>query len=187
MKIQATFLDGWVKVGVGNIVSESVDVIVNAANSMLSGGGGVDGAIHSAGGPIILEECQKIRTMKFPDGLPTGEACATQAGRLAAKWVVHTVGPIFGQGNGREGEMLRSCYWNSLVLARELGAVRVAFPAISTGVFGFPRERAAEVVSQTLSAIRPSIPGIKEVLLVFHSEDDAFVFLENEKFPKNPA
>jgi len=184
VKVQATFLDAWVKVGVGNIVTEAVDVIVNAANSMLSGGSGVDGAIHKAGGPIILEECQKIRAMKFPDGMPTGDACATQAGKLNAKWIVHTAGPIFGHWDGKEAEMLRSCYWNSLVLSRELGAARVAFPAISTGVYGYPREMAAEVVSRTLTAIRPSIPGIKEVLLVFHSDDDAFIFLENEKFPR---
>jgi O-acetyl-ADP-ribose deacetylase (regulator of RNase III) len=184
MKKKTTFLQGWVTVGVGDITAQSVDVIVNAANSKLAGGGGVDGAIHKAGGPIILEECQKVLSMRYPEGLPTGESVATTAGNLHAKWVIHTVGPIFGRWAGHESELLRACYWNSLALARELGATCIAFPSISCGIYGFPRELAAEVVSQTLSSIQSSVPGIKEVRLIFFNDEDAFVFLDNEKFAK---
>jgi O-acetyl-ADP-ribose deacetylase (regulator of RNase III) len=150
---------------------------------MLLGGSGVDGAIHQGGGPEILQECKMLRERRFPEGLPAGEAVATSAGKLPAKWVIHTVGPVFGQWNGRDAEILRSCYWNSLVLARELGATSVSFPSISTGVYGYPKDLAAQVVSETLTAIQGSIPGIKQVNLVFFNEDDLLVFLDNETFP----
>lgn len=184
MKSKAAFLQGWVKVVVGDITSKPVDVIVNAANSKLIGGGGVDGAIHRVGGPIILEECQKVLAMRYPEGLPTGEAVATTAGDLPSKWVIHTVGPVFGNCAGREGELLRASYWSSLALARELGATSIAFPSISCGIYGYPREAAAEIVSQTLTSIKSSVPGIREVRLVFFRDEDAFVFLDNENFPR---
>ena len=185
MKVHSSHLNGWVKVVVGNIVTMTVDVVVNAANSNLMGGGGVDGAIHAAGGPEILEACRKIREVQFPGGLPTGEAVATEAGKMPSRWVIHTVGPVFGEWQGREAEMLRSCYWNSLVLARKLGASTIAFPAISTGIYGYPRELAAGVVCKTLQDVQPMIPGIKHVILVFQNEDDAFLFSSNETFKRS--
>ena len=127
----------------GDITEEEVDVIVNAANSGLLGGGGVDGAIHRAGGPAILEECRAIRARQ--GGCPTGEAVITTAGRLKARHVVHTVGPVWQGGAGGEAELLRNAYRNSLALAASHGAGTIAFPSISTGVYGYPVERAAPV------------------------------------------
>ena len=118
------------------------DVIVNAANNALLGGGGVDGAIHAAGGPAILEECKKLRKIKFPHGLPTGEAVETTAGNLQAKWVIHTVGPRFGVDEDHE-VLLRNAYSNSFELAIKLGARSIIFPSISTGVFQYPLAEAA--------------------------------------------
>src|SRR5687768_15655146 len=112
-----TFLDGLVHVVVGDITSQTVDAIVNAANSTLMGGGGVDGAIHRAGGPTILEECKEIRRTQFPEGLPSGEAVITSAGNLPSKFVIHTVGPVYGRHGGEEAALLAACYTNSLQLA----------------------------------------------------------------------
>lgn len=179
---KANFLQNWVHVGVGDLTRVPADVLVNAANSTLLGGGGVDGVIHRVGGPAILEDCKQLRQSKYPDGLPTGMAVATGAGKLSCRWVIHTVGPQFGLCQGKEPELLRSCYWNSLVLARELGATSIAFPAISTGAFRYPIALAAAVVSETLTAIKPSVPGLKDVYLVFHTEDSAMEFLDNERF-----
>lgn len=132
----------------GDITAEHVDAVVNAANSTLLGGGGVDGAIHRAGGPEILEECRRLRATTLPDGLPTGEAVATGAGRLPARWVIHAVGPIW-PGPGAEADarrrLLGSAYRNSIRIASELGAASVAFPAISAGVYGWPPDDAALV------------------------------------------
>jgi O-acetyl-ADP-ribose deacetylase (regulator of RNase III) len=128
----------------GNITHQPVDAIVNAANSSLMGGGGVDGAIHRAGGPAILEECTDIRRSRYPDGLPTGQAVATTAGNLPARWVIHTVGPVYSRSEDRSG-LLASCHTESLRIADELGATTVAFPAISTGIYGYPLGQAAEV------------------------------------------
>ena len=134
------FLDGRVRVIVGDITKQDVDAIVNAANSSLLGGGGVDGAIHRAGGPEILEECREIRRTRFPEGLPTGEAVITTGGKLPALYVIHTVGPIYGEHRGREAQLLGNCYHNSLTLAVEKNLTSIAFPAISTGVYGYPQE-----------------------------------------------
>src|SRR5256714_7104560 len=139
------FLGGRVTVVVGDITKQDADAIVNAANSSLLGGGGVDGAIHRAGGPEILEECREIRRTRFPEGLPTGEAVITTAGKLSALYVIHTVGPIYGEHGGKEAELLTNCYHNSLTLAVEKNLASIAFPAISTGVYGYPRDQAAEV------------------------------------------
>jgi len=176
------FLDGRVSVVVGDITKQDVEAIVNAANSSLLGGGGVDGAIHLAGGPEILAECQEIRRTRFPEGLPTGEAVITTGGKLAALYVIHTVGPIYGEHGGREAELLANCYHNSLTLAVEKNLTSIAFPAISTGVFGYPLAEAAEVSSKTIENFLATDRQLKEVRLVFFQARDAEVFLQHQKF-----
>jgi O-acetyl-ADP-ribose deacetylase (regulator of RNase III) len=177
-----SFLDGRVQVVVGDITKQDVEAIVNAANSSLLGGGGVDGAIHRAGGPEILEECREIRRTRFPEGLPTGEAVITTGGKLSALYVIHTVGPIFGEHRGKEAELLANCYHNSLTLAVEKNLTSVAFPAISTGVYGYPLDQAAEVSSRTIENFLATDRQLKEVRLVFFQARDAEVFLGNQKF-----
>jgi O-acetyl-ADP-ribose deacetylase (regulator of RNase III) len=177
-----TFLDGRVQVAVGDIAKQDVEAIVNAANSSLLGGGGVDGAIHRAGGPEILEECREIRRTRFPEGLPTGEAVITTGGKLSALYVIHTVGPIFGEQHGKEAELLANCYHNSLTLAVEKNLTSVAFPAISTGVYGYPLDQAAEVSSRTIENFLATDRQLKEVRLVFFQARDAEVFLRSQKF-----
>jgi O-acetyl-ADP-ribose deacetylase (regulator of RNase III) len=157
-----------------------VAAVVNAANSTLLGGGGVDGAIHRAGGPSILEECREIRRVSYPKGLPTGEAVITTGGLLPARHVIHTVGPIWGRG--REAELLAACYRNSLALAAEHALSTVAFPSISTGAFGYPRDKAAAVSSSAVAEFLRGDNSISEVRLVFFSEGDLRVFLSNHKF-----
>jgi O-acetyl-ADP-ribose deacetylase (regulator of RNase III) len=146
----------------GNITQQEVDAIVNAANSSLMGGGGVDGAIHRAGGPAILEECTEIRRSRFPEGLPTGQAVATTAGNLPARWVIHTVGPVYSRSEDRSA-LLASCHTESLRVADELGATTVAFPAISTGIYGYPLGEAAEVA---VGAVRGAATEVEEVRFV---------------------
>ena len=176
------FLDGRVSVIVGDITTQDTDAIVNAANASLMGGGGVDGAIHRAGGDEILEECKEIRRTRFPNGLPTGEAVITTGGKLRALYVIHTVGPIYGQHDGKEAELLANCYHNSLTLAVEKNLSSVAFPAISTGVFGYPQAEAAKVASTTVENFLQTDHQLNEVRLVFFQERDAEVFLDNQKF-----
>src|SRR6185503_10115596 len=137
-----TFLDGHVHVVVGDITKQDAEAIVNAANSSLMGGGGVDGAIHRAGGPEILEACREIRRTRFPNGLPTGEAVITTGGKLPAVYVINTVRPIYGENQGKDAELLANCYHNSLTLAVEKNLTSIAFPAVSTGVFGYPAKDA---------------------------------------------
>jgi O-acetyl-ADP-ribose deacetylase (regulator of RNase III) len=134
----------------GDITAHECDAIVNAANSSLLGGGGVDGAIHRKGGPQILAECRALRASQYGKGLPTGRAVATTAGRLPARWVIHTVGPVFSQGEDRS-ELLADCHRNSLRVADELGAATVAFPAISTGVYRWPMRSAAQIAVRTVA------------------------------------
>lgn len=177
-----TFLDGRVRVFVGDIIKQDVEAIVNAANSSLLGGGGVDGAIHRAGGPEIVAECREIRRTRYPEGLPTGEAVITTGGKLAALYVIHTVGPIYGEHVGKEAELLANCYHNSLTLAVEKNLTSIAFPAISTGVYGYPLAEAAEVSSRTIENFLATDRQLKEVRLVFFQARDAEVFLENQKF-----
>ncbi|MGV1005103.1 MAG: O-acetyl-ADP-ribose deacetylase [Candidatus Nanopelagicales bacterium] len=136
----------------GDITRVAVDAIVNAANSSLLGGGGVDGAIHRAGGPAILAACRELRRTRYPDGLPTGQAVATTAGDLPARWVIHTVGPVYRAAGARAADLLAAAYSSSLAVARELGAVSVAFPAISTGIYGYPIAEAAAVARPILAA-----------------------------------
>ncbi|HZB79546.1 MAG TPA: O-acetyl-ADP-ribose deacetylase [Actinomycetota bacterium] len=146
----------------GDITEQHVDAIVNAANSTLLGGGGVDGAIHRRGGPAILEECEKIRAQEWPEGLPTGKAVATTGGALPARWVIHTVGPVYAKGEDRSA-LLASCHTESLRVADELGAATVAFPAISTGVYGYPLDEAAAVA---IEAVRGADTAVGEVRFV---------------------
>ena len=148
----------------GDITEVEVDAVVNAANHTLLGGGGVDGAIHRAGGPEILAACREIRDRDLPDGLPTGEAVATTAGRLRARWVIHTVGPTWAKTKDKSG-LLTSCYRNSLALADELGAASVAFPAISTGIYRWPMEDAARIAH---AAVRAADTAVREVLFVLY-------------------
>jgi O-acetyl-ADP-ribose deacetylase (regulator of RNase III) len=159
-------------VKVGDITREDVDAIVNAANASLMGGGGVDGAIHRAGGPEILAACRRIREKEYPHGLPTGKAVITTAGRLRARHVIHTVGPIYGQHAGEEARLLGKCYENSIALAASHGLESIAFPAISTGVYGYPKDEAARVAMAAIKRALAAHPSIKEVRLVFFSEDD---------------
>jgi O-acetyl-ADP-ribose deacetylase (regulator of RNase III) len=177
-----TFLNGRVQVLVGDITKQSVDALVNAANSSLMGGGGVDGAIHSAGGPSILEECRKIRSSLYPQGLPTGEAVITNGGLLPARHVIHTVGPIYGAHRRQEAELLEACYRNSLQLAIRHALASLAFPAISTGVFHYPRHEAAAVASGAIKAFLENDDKLREVRLVFFKPDDAEVFLAHHGF-----
>jgi O-acetyl-ADP-ribose deacetylase len=184
-EILDSFLSGRVLVLVGDITTQNVDAIVNAANSTLLGGGGVDGAIHRKGGPQILEQCREIRRTRYPDGLPTGEVVLTSGGRLAARHVIHTVGPITRPGQKPDASLLAACYRNSLALAASHGFRSIAFPAISTGVYGYPRHLAAPVVSETIESALAAGTVVKEVRLVFYQPDDARVFLENQRFTLN--
>jgi O-acetyl-ADP-ribose deacetylase (regulator of RNase III) len=183
MTILASYLNGRVVVSIGDITKEETEAIVNAANSSLLGGGGVDGAIHRTGGPKILQECQKIRKSSYPNGLPTGKAVITTGGNLKAKYVIHTVGPIYGQG--KEAELLAECYINSLKLAAEKNIKSISFPSISTGAFGYPKDEAAKVSSKAIESFlnRNEIPEL--VRLVFFSENDARIFIENQNFTKD--
>ena len=177
-----TYLSGRVRVVVGDITRVDVDAIVNAANSSLLGGGGVDGAIHRAGGPKILEQCREIRRTLSPDGLPTGEAVITAAGELPAQYVIHTVGPIYGTHRGRESELLANCYRNSLLLAVKYSLSSLAFPAISTGVYHYPRDKAAAVASLAIQEFLAGDDLLKEIQMVFFQPVDAEVFIQNQKF-----
>ncbi|HEU5006049.1 MAG TPA: O-acetyl-ADP-ribose deacetylase [Jatrophihabitantaceae bacterium] len=145
----------------GDITTQHVDAIVNAANSSLLGGGGVDGAIHRVGGPAVLAACRELRATTLPDGLPPGQAVATTAGNLPARWVIHTVGPVYGHG---DVETLRSCYRESLRVAAELGAATVAFPLISAGVYGWPMD---DAVRQAVDTIRAASNDGEATLVLF--------------------
>lgn len=147
----------------GDITEQAVDAVVNAANSTLLGGGGVDGAIHRKGGPAILAECRDLRASRYGKGLPTGAAVATTAGNLPARWVIHTVGPVWSARDDRS-ELLASCYRESLAIADELGAETVAFPAISTGVFGWPMDDGARIAIETVRGARTDVRRISFVL-----------------------
>ena len=163
-----TFGKSRVELAQGDITREMVDAIVNAANSGLLGGGGVDGAIHNAGGPAILEECRAIRERQGT--LPAGEAVITSGGRLAARHVIHTVGPVWRGGSHAEAETLARCYRSSLELAAARGLSSVAFPAISTGVYGYPAEEAAAVALRTVSDVLRAGSPITLVRCVLFSE-----------------
>lgn len=177
-----SFLDGRVSVIVGDLTKQATDAIVNAADPTLLGGGGVDGAIHLAGGPTILAECRKIRETRFPNGLPVGEAVITAAGDLPATFVIHTVGPQFGLNNGKDDELLAAAYTNSLALAAEYRLKSIAFPAISTGTFHYPKDRAAEVSSTAIKTFLSSDQTLDLVTLVFFRQAHADLFLASQAF-----
>ncbi|MGW1541533.1 O-acetyl-ADP-ribose deacetylase [Streptomyces sp. NPDC002309] len=147
----------------GDITEQSADAIVNAANSSLLGGGGVDGAIHRRGGPAILEDCRRLRASAYGKGLATGQAVATTAGELDARWVIHTVGPVHSAQDDRSA-LLASCYRESLRVADELGARTVAFPAVSAGVFGWPMDDAARIAVETVLAASTAVEEVRFVL-----------------------
>jgi O-acetyl-ADP-ribose deacetylase (regulator of RNase III) len=177
-----SFVGGRVLVVVGDLTRQDVTAIVNAANATLLGGGGVDGAIHRAGGPEILKECKEIRKSVFPHGLPTGQAVITTGGDLPAKYVIHTVGPIYGREPERDSELLAACYQNSLLVARRHQISSIAFPSISTGIFGYPKTEAATISSKTIKDFLNADEQIEQVRLVFFQQKDADVFLEYHEF-----
>jgi O-acetyl-ADP-ribose deacetylase len=174
--VEERLLDERLIVKSGDLTDEDVDAIVNAANSTLLGGGGVDGAIHRRGGPAILAECRIIRETIHPQGLPTGQAVITTAGDLPARNVIHTVGPVYGMNQGRDAELLAACYRNCVRLAIENELTSIAFPSISTGAFGYPKHEAAPIVYETVSELIEFTPDFK-ISLVFFSETDARSFL----------
>ncbi len=176
------FLDERVIVKVGDITEEDTDAIVNAANPTLLGGGGVDGALHRKGGNTILEECRKIRETVYPKGLPTGKAVITSGGNLTARFVIHTVGPVYGMNQGNEGDLLAECYQNSLIVAAENELRTIAFPSISTGAFHFPKHEAAKISSQAVKNFLENDVRISEIRLVFFSESDFAIFLKHHSF-----
>lgn len=151
----------------GDITTMRVDAIVNAANNALLGGGGVDGAIHAAGGAAILEACREVRRTTWPAGLPTGRAVATIAGRLPVDWVIHTVGPVYS-GDEDRSALLRSAYTESLAVADELGVRTIAFPLISAGIFGWPRD---DAIRQALAALRSADTAVDVATLVLFDAD----------------
>lgn len=163
----------------GDITQIAVDVIVNAANSSLLGGGGVDGAIHRAGGEDILAECRMIRAKQ--GSCATGEAVITTAGRLPAKYVIHTVGPVWNGGSKNEEQLLESCYRNSLLLAVKHNFETIAFPNISTGIYGYPKELAAKVAIRTVESFLQTNKGIKEVVFVCYDFENFSIYKKELK------
>ena len=154
----------------GDITAERVDAVVNAANGSLLGGGGVDGAIHARGGPAILAECRRLRRERYREGLPTGEAVATTAGELPARWVIHTVGPVYSPG--RDGsELLARCHVACLAVADDLGARTIAFPAISTGIYGYPLDLAAPVAIRAVLGSDAKVEEARFVLFGREAEE----------------
>lgn len=160
-----------VKIILGDITKIKVEVIVNAANKTLLGGGGVDEAIHRAAGPLLLEECRKFH------GCEIGQAKITKGYNLPAKYVIHTVGPVYGKENGHEPELLKNCYVNSLNLAKKYNLTTIAFPSISTGAYGYPIEKAVGIVSETLREYLKEDNFFKEIILVLHSVTDLNIYL----------
>jgi O-acetyl-ADP-ribose deacetylase (regulator of RNase III) len=170
-----------VRLVIGDITEMETDSIVNAANSSLMGGGGVDGAIHRRGGQKILEECKRIRATEWPQGLPTGKAVITSGGNLKAKHVIHTVGPIWRGGNRGEPELLAQAYQNSLRLAVAEGLKTVAFPSISTGAYGYPVEQACQIALKAVKKFLEKEDALDEVVFVLFSEQALEVYIDKAK------
>lgn len=166
----------------GDITTERVDAIVNAANSSLLGGGGVDGAIHAAAGPALLRECEELRRTTLPGGLPVGEAVATGAGALPARFVIHTVGPNRHRGQ-TDPALLASCFTRSLAVAREVGARTVAFPAVSAGIYGWDGSEVADVAVSAVRSDTAASPGVDLVRFVLFSDALLRAFSERLNFP----
>jgi len=160
----------------GDITDQDVDAIINAANSSLMGGGGVDGAIHRKGGPRILQECKKVRAEEWPDGLPAGKAVITTGGNLKARYVIHTVGPVWRGGKSGEPGLLEDAYRNSMELAARKGLKRIAFPSISTGAFGYPIDQAARIAISTIKDFLEKKDDLAEVNLILFSSSDLQVY-----------
>ena len=165
----------------GDITDMETDAVVNAANSSLMGGGGVDGAIHRRGGPSILEQCKRLRAREWPGGLPTGKAAVTTGGNLKAKYIIHTVGPVWRGGNQGEPELLAEAYRNSLKLAVSKGLKTVAFPSISTGAYGYPIEQASRIALATVKDFLEREDNLDRVVFVLFSRDDLEVYMNAEK------
>lgn len=165
----------------GDITNVDADAIVNAANSTLMGGGGVDGAIHARGGPQILEECKHIRATRWANGLPTGEAIMTSGGNLKAKHVIHTVGPIWREGTSEEPRLLKQAYQNSLKLAVQVGLKSIAFPSISTGAYGYPIEKAVEVAIAAVKEFLKNEDGLDRIAFVLFTKHDFDIYREEAK------
>ena len=165
----------------GDITDVEADAIVNAANSTLMGGGGVDGAIHRRGGPRILEECKKIRATEWPEGLPTGKAVITSGGNLKAKNVIHTVGPVWRGGNHGEAGLLAQAYQNSLKLAAFKGLKTIAFPSLSTGAYGYPVEDASHIAVKIVKDFLVKEDKLDKVVFVLFSDRDFEIYLKTVK------
>jgi O-acetyl-ADP-ribose deacetylase (regulator of RNase III) len=165
----------------GDITEMETDAIVNAANSSLMGGGGVDGAIHRRGGPKILEECKRIRSAEWPDGLPTGKVVITSGGNLKARYVIHTVGPVWREGIQDEPELLAEAYRNSLKLAVSQGLRSIAFPSISTGTYGYPIEKASLIAMITVKQFLEETDKLDKVAFVLYSEYDFNIYVERAR------
>jgi O-acetyl-ADP-ribose deacetylase (regulator of RNase III) len=176
---ETKLLEGRLIVTTGDITKMSTAAVVNAANSSLMGGGGVDGAIHRGGGPAILEECKRIRKSRYPDGLPAGEAVVSTAGNLPAAHVIHTVGPVWHGGGSGEADKLAGCYRRSLEEAAKLRLKDIAFPAISTGIYGYPKDGAAVIAFSAVRDFLASSELPETVYFVFYSTDDARIFLDS--------
>jgi O-acetyl-ADP-ribose deacetylase (regulator of RNase III) len=175
---ETQLLDGRLIVTTGDITKMKTTAIVNAANSSLMGGGGVDGAIHRGGGPAILEACREIRRGRYPEGLPTGDAVVSTAGNLPAEYVIHTVGPVWHGGGSGEADQLARCYRRTLEEAAALSVKDVAFPAISTGIYGYPKDQAAVVAFCSVRDHLAASELPEAVYFVFYSPQDARIFLD---------
>lgn len=172
-------LSNHIQVKIGDITKECCDAIVNAANSSLLGGGGVDGAIHRAGGNEILDACRTIRSLTYSNGLPTGKSVVTTAGKMCAKYVIHTVGPIYSQCGKQCEALLADSYHNSMTEAIRLGCESIAFPAISTGVYGYPKAEAANIAFNTILDFTQQYSI--DVVFIFHSQADYDLFVSVAK------
>jgi len=163
----------------GDITEMNTDAIVNAANSSLMGGGGVDGAIHRKGGPKILEECKRIRTTEWPSGLPTGKSVITSGGKLKAKYVIHTVGPVWRGGKSGEAELLAEAYVNCLKMAVSKGIKTIAFPSISTGAYGYPITEASQIALKSVKQFLEKEDELEKVVFVLFTQHDFEVYRES--------
>jgi O-acetyl-ADP-ribose deacetylase (regulator of RNase III) len=182
IQIISSFFQERIIICTGDITTLEVEAIVNAANSSLMGGGGVDGAIHRVSGPELLVECKKIRETSYPHGLPTGQAVLTKAYHLPSRFIIHTVGPVYSENSRQNSStLLKDCYANSLSIATQQGINSLAFPAISTGIYGYPKEEAAKISFKTVSEYLSLEKVPAKVYFVFFTSGDAQIFLQSIK------